>query len=59
VLAILFLLACLLGLLFLAIKERRTSGSVQVSVQGPGFSYSTLIPVHDEMAIYRNNEQVN
>ena len=42
--------ACLLGLLFLLLKERRTSGSVQVSVQGPGFAYSSLIPAYNETA---------
>jgi hypothetical protein len=51
VLTIVFFLFCLLGLLFLLIKERRVNGSVQVSVQGPGFAYSTYIPVFNEMAI--------
>ena len=51
VLTIIFFLFCLLGLLFLLIKERRVNGSVQVSVQGPGFAYSTYIPVFNEMAI--------
>jgi hypothetical protein len=51
VLTIIFFLFCLLGLLFLLIKERRISGTVQVSVQGPGFAYSTYIPVFSEMAI--------
>jgi hypothetical protein len=41
VLAIVFALACLLGLLFLLIKERKPQGFVLVSVQGPGFSHST------------------
>ena len=59
VLAIVFFVFCLLGLLFLLVKERRTSGSVQVSVQGPGFSYSSLIPVFNETAIYPITEQVN
>jgi hypothetical protein len=59
VMAVLFFVICLLGLLFLAIKERRTAGSIKVSVQGQGFSYTDLIPAYDEMAIYRINEQVN
>ncbi|SRR5260221_7822376 len=59
VLAILFFLLCLLGLLFLLVKERRITGSIQVSVQGPGFAYSTLIPAYTEMAIYQVNDQVN
>jgi sensor histidine kinase YesM len=59
VLAIIFFIFCLLGLLFLLVKERRTSGSVQVSVQGPGFAYSSLIPAYNEMAIYQVTERVN
>ncbi|MDQ1395055.1 MAG: hypothetical protein QOG64_314 [Acidimicrobiaceae bacterium] len=47
VLAILFALACLLGLLFLLIKEKRIQGFMQVSVQGPGFYHATQIPVSD------------
>src|SRR5438067_10741741 len=35
VLAIIFFVFCLLGLLFLLIKERKVSGFMQVSVQGP------------------------
>jgi hypothetical protein len=41
VLAIIFFVFCLLGLLFLLVKERRVHGAVQVGVQGPGFSYAT------------------
>ena len=59
VLAIVFFIFCLLGLLFLLVKERRMSGSVQVSVQGPGLAYSSLIPVYNEMAIYQVTERVN
>jgi hypothetical protein len=59
VLAILFFLLCLLGLLFLLVKERRITGSVQVSVQGPGFAYSSLVPAYSEMAIYQVTDQVN
>jgi len=59
VLAIIFFVFCLLGLLFLLVKERSTRGSVQVSVQGPGFFYSSLIPIYNETAIYGITEQVN
>ena len=45
VLAIVFALACLIGLLFLLIKEKTVSGYVQVSVQGPGLYHSTHIQV--------------
>jgi len=45
VLAILLFFFCLLGLLFLLVKERRTTGYVQVSVQGEGLYYATQVPV--------------
>jgi hypothetical protein len=57
--AIVFFIFCLLGLLFLLVKERRITGSVQVSVQGPGFAYSSLIPANSEMALYQVTERVN
>lgn len=44
VLAILFVWFCLVGLLFLLMKERTTSGYTQVTVQGNGFYHSTMIP---------------
>lgn len=56
VLAVLFTLVCLLGLLFLfMMKEVRQIGFVQVVVQGDAFCYSTMIPVahpQDVLAIY-------
>lgn len=45
VLCIVFLLFCLLGLLFLLIKERKTQGYLTVSVQGDGFFHATQVPV--------------
>jgi len=59
VLAIVFFIFCLLGLLFLLVKERRVNGAVQVSVAGPGFSYSTYIPVYNEMAVFQVSRQVD
>lgn len=50
---------CLLGLLFLLVKERRMNGAVQVSVQGPGLAYSTYIPVRNEMAVYNISRNVD
>ena len=44
VLAIIFVWVCLLGLLFLLMKERRTVGWVQVTVQGQGLYYATMLP---------------
>jgi hypothetical protein len=45
VMAIVFALLCLLGLLFLLVKETRTVGYVQVTVQAEGFFHATQIPV--------------
>jgi hypothetical protein len=59
VLAIVFFIFCLLGLLFLLVKERRVNGAVQVSVAGPGLSYSTYIPVYNEMAVFQVSRQVD
>lgn len=43
--AILFFVFCLLGLLFLLVKEERTTGHVQVMAQAPGFLHSCYVPV--------------
>jgi hypothetical protein len=45
VLAIIFFLACLLGLLFLLVKERKTTGFVQVTVQYGNRSHNTHVGV--------------
>ncbi len=47
VLAVVFALACLLGLLFLLVKERTTSGYVEVRVMSEQLSHLTQIPVTD------------
>lgn len=39
---------CLLGLLFLLVKEDRTSGWLQVTVQGPALEHTTWVPVSDQ-----------
>lgn len=57
--AILTFLLCLLGLLFLLVKERRLYGAMQVSVQGPGLSHSTYIPVSSELQIFQINNSVD
>lgn len=44
VLAIVFALLCLVGLLFLLMKEKETTGYIQVSVTSGGRHHSTLIP---------------
>ncbi|MER5776567.1 hypothetical protein ABT144_20145 [Streptomyces sp. NPDC002039] len=47
VLAICFALFCLLGLLFLLMKEKVTTGYVQVTVTSGGRHHSTMIPATD------------
>ena len=44
ILALVFVWFCLVGLLFLLMKERTATGYYQVTVQGDGFTYTTLIP---------------
>jgi hypothetical protein len=48
ILCILFIWACFLSLFFLLMKERSVDGYIQVTVQGNGFHYSTLIPARLE-----------
>jgi hypothetical protein len=59
VLAVVFFLFCLLGLLFLLIKEERTSGYVQVTVQGQGTFHATQIPVNNRMQVGDIHQRVN
>ncbi|MGW2177428.1 hypothetical protein ACWCXX_04885 [Streptomyces sp. NPDC001732] len=44
VLAVVFAVFCLVGLLFLLMKEKQTAGFVQVSVTSGGRHHSTMIP---------------
>ncbi|MFE7774146.1 hypothetical protein ACFU5O_09630 [Streptomyces sp. NPDC057445] len=44
VLAIVFSLLCLVGLLFLLMKEKRTTGFIQVTVTSAGRHHTTMIP---------------
>ncbi len=59
VLAVIFFIFCLLGLLFLLIKERRTTGYVQVTVQGPGVFHSTQLPVSSPAQVLDIEQRVN
>ena len=43
--AVVFFLFCFLGLLFLLAKEDKTTGSVQITVQGPSFLHTCYVPV--------------
>ncbi len=60
ILAIVFFLACLLGLLFLLMKHKKLTGSVQVMVQGHGYYHATQLPpgsgpvVQQKVAYIRN-----
>jgi hypothetical protein len=58
VLAILFALACLLGLLFLLVKETRTVGYVEVTVTSENLMYMTQIPVGGASAVAQVRQQV-
>jgi hypothetical protein len=57
--AIIFFVFCLLGLLFLLVKETTTRGSVQVTVHGPGFVHTSQIPVISQAQIADINARVN
>jgi hypothetical protein len=59
VLAIVFFIFCLLGLLFLLIKERRTTGYVEVGVQGPGLYHVAQIPISAPGQVAAIQAQVN
>ncbi len=58
VLAVIFAVACLLGLLFLLVKERTVQGVVQVSVEGDGFYHATQVPVSSWAAITDTHSRV-
>ncbi len=59
VLAIVFFFFCLLGLLFLLMKERVTLGFVQVTVNSGGRHHSTMIPVQSREQVMFVLNQVN
>jgi hypothetical protein len=59
VLAVVFAVVCLLGLLFLLVKEERVHGMISVSVQGPGFFHATQLPVGSNFQVGAVHQQVN
>ncbi|MFG2886309.1 hypothetical protein ACGFYV_29080 [Streptomyces sp. NPDC048297] len=59
VLAIIFFLFCLLGLLFLLMKEKKTTGYIQVTVTSAGRHHSTMIPAHSPDAFQAVMGQIN
>uniref|UniRef100_A0AAU2JVZ1 Uncharacterized protein n=1 Tax=Streptomyces sp. NBC_00049 TaxID=2903617 RepID=A0AAU2JVZ1_9ACTN len=48
ILAVIFFLFCLLGLLFLLMKEKKTTGYIQITVTSGGRHHSTMIPAVDQ-----------
>ncbi|WP_017583536.1 hypothetical protein [Nocardiopsis valliformis] len=50
---------CLLGLLFLLVKETKTTGHVQVTVQGGGHYHATQIMVNNPAYVHHLSQQVN
>jgi hypothetical protein len=59
VLAIVFFLFCLLGLLFLLMKERTTTGFIQVMVTSGGKHHSTMVPAQSPDAFQVIMGQIN
>ncbi|BBY90328.1 hypothetical protein [Mycolicibacterium tokaiense] len=59
ILCIIFFVFCLLGLLFLLLKDQKLSGFVQVTVQGSGFYHQTLVPVRGTHTFMLVNQSVN
>lgn len=59
VLAVVFSVFCLLGLLFLLMKERRTTGYIQVGVSSGGRHHTTLIPATGQDTLYWVMDRVN
>ncbi|WP_405811585.1 hypothetical protein OG524_22630 [Streptomyces sp. NBC_01520] len=59
VLAIVFALFCLIGLLFLLMKEKRTTGFVQITVTSGGRHHSTMIPATGPETFQMVMAQVN
>jgi hypothetical protein len=58
VLTVLFVWFCLLGLLFLLAKETRTTGWVQVTVQGERFLHQVQLPVASVQQVADYNARV-
>ncbi|MEU0370822.1 hypothetical protein ABZ070_11270 [Streptomyces sp. NPDC006283] len=59
VLAIVFFIFCLLGLLFLLMKEKTTTGFIQVTVTSGGKHHSTMIPAQGPQSFQMVMGQIN
>lgn len=57
--AILFFLVCLLGLLFLLVKEEKTSGYYDIQVHGVGLQHSVRLPVSSMAQVAQYDQAVN
>lgn len=57
--AVIFFFFCLLGLLFLLVKEDSTEGAVQIVVQGPGFLHQVQLPVSSVLQVQDYAARVN
>jgi hypothetical protein len=56
VLAVIFFIFCLLGLLFLLMKEKRYTGFVSITVTGPGGLYHTVqFPAAQQTGAWAND----
>lgn len=54
-----FFFVCVLSLLLLLVKEWRTEGWVQVTVQGPGFVHTMSLPVSSPQQVADYTARVN
>jgi hypothetical protein len=52
-------LICILSLLFLLLKDKQTTGYIQVTVQGDGFHHATMIPATSPATFAQVMQQVN
>ncbi|MBX9423335.1 MULTISPECIES: hypothetical protein [Streptomyces] len=59
VLAVVFFIFCLLGLLFLLMKEKQTTGFIQVTVTSGGKHHATMIPARGPDTIHWVMGQLN
>ncbi|HET8618557.1 MAG TPA: hypothetical protein VFM27_06340 [Acidimicrobiales bacterium] len=58
VLAVIFFVVFLLGLLFLLIKERTVQGVIHVSVEGDGYHHVTQVPVASYVGVSSVHQRV-
>ncbi|MEE1756168.1 hypothetical protein [Streptomyces sp. SP18CS02] len=59
VLAVVFFVLCFLGLLFLLMKEKTTTGFIQVTVTSGGRHHSTMIPATGPESFHMVMGQIN